>query len=379
MKKTLKLFITALFLFICIYASGQIVIEMEKDGGVYKIPCHVNGLRLKLIFDTGASSVCISGAIADMMLENGYLSKEDIKGSGQTVVADGRIVDNTIINIKELLLGGVTLSNVEAVVIHQQSAPLLLGQSAIQKLGLVSIHENQLIINQYSNSPVAAQNTLTEQEVDEYFRLAADALSSGAYELAAEYYKSLYNQRELSSYGKYRYAECLRLAKNYLGAISIYKEITPDINSFDQSTQIWAYYGIQRCYEHIGEYNSAIQYGQLALRKTTFADDHREGIIYGIALAHKELGDAYSGLRNITSEIQKYLSYMEVRATDCWDKGYKDPYLAQLYYDAYLITPTPSDQDKYIIISAAWGHARAIESAKKYYLTYTTKPTNYVY
>ena len=112
-----------IMLLMSVSAYSQTVIQMEKEGGVYKIPCEINGLRLKLIFDTGASNVCISESIALMMLENGYLTREDIKGSSTSVVADGRIVENTKINIKTLKIGGETLNNVEAVVMHQQAAP----------------------------------------------------------------------------------------------------------------------------------------------------------------------------------------------------------------------------------------------------------------
>ena len=379
MRYILKYILLTVFLFTYTFATGQVVINMEKDGGVYKIPCEVNGLRLKLIFDTGASSVCISGSIADMMLENGYLTKDDIRGSGQSIVADGRIVDNTIVNIKDLNIGGVKLSNVEAVVIHQQSAPLLLGQSAIQKLGLVSISDDKLIINEYSNAPVATQKNYSVQEIEEYFRLAKEAMNNEAFELAVEYYKILYSIDELSSYGKYRYAECLRLTDKNLEALSVYKEITSDIGSFDQETQIWVYYGMQRCCANIGDNNSAIQYGQLAIQKTTFAEGPRLGILYGIAKAYKNMGNEYQGLRTFTNEIQKYLSYMGIKATDCWDKEYKDPYLAELYYYAYLMSSSTLDFEKYTIISAAWGYALAIENAKQFYLTYTEKPQNYVY
>lgn len=237
----------------------------------------------------------------------------------------------------------------------------------------------QLIINQYSGSPVSSQSTLTDEEIDEYISLAMQAMDNEAYELAVEYCRTLYNQHALSSYGKYKYAECLRLTENYLEALTLFKEITPEINSFELDTQIWIYYGMQRCFNGIGEYASSIQYGQLALQKTTFADKHREGILYNISRAYNKLGNHYTSLRTITSEIQKYLSYMGIKATDCWDKEYKDPYLADLYYDAYLWSESSSDTEKYLIISAAWGHNRAIEKAKEYYLTYTEKPRNYVY
>ena len=104
MKSIYKyLFSLVVSLAVSIQANSQTVIQMEKDGGVYKIPCEINGLRLKLIFDTGASNVCISESIALMMLENGYLTRADIKGSSSSVVADGRIVENTKINIKTLI------------------------------------------------------------------------------------------------------------------------------------------------------------------------------------------------------------------------------------------------------------------------------------
>ena len=132
--------------FFCLNCHSQSVIQLEQDGGVYKIPCVVNGLKLKLIFDTGAANVCISQSIALMMLENDYLSAEDIKGTAQSKVADGRIVDHTIINLKKIQIGNKELSNVEAIVIDGQSVPLLLGQSALKKLGKYSISGDKLIL-----------------------------------------------------------------------------------------------------------------------------------------------------------------------------------------------------------------------------------------
>lgn len=381
MKSGLRHYLVTTFIlmFIPFLTNGQTVINMEKDGGVYKIPCEINGLRLKLIFDTGAANVCISGTIADMMLENGYLDKNDIKGSGLSQVADGRIVDNTIINIKHLKIKDIELNNVEAVVIHQQSAPLLLGQSAIQRLGRVSIQENKLIINQNENSPVTTKRSYTYEEIDNLFEQASNAMDNEAFELAVEYYGILYNLGELSAYGKYLYADCLRITGKYMEGLAIYKEASLDIQSFSTTTQIWVYYGLMICCKEIGEYNSALKYGQLALQKADFAFRSRSSLISSIASIYQKMGNKYNALKTITNEAQKYLTFMGIKATDCWDKNYKDPYLADIYHLAYLYSELSSEQDKYIIISAAWGNADAIESANKYYLTYTEKPQNYVY
>ena len=61
MKKRMmigKRFLTIFVLF-CFFLPllGQRIIIMEKDGGVYKIPCSVNGAKMKFIFDTGAATV----------------------------------------------------------------------------------------------------------------------------------------------------------------------------------------------------------------------------------------------------------------------------------------------------------------------------------
>ena len=157
MKDLRRLLSVFCFVLLALPSFAQTSIEMEEENGVYKVPCKVNGLKLKFIFDTGASSVSISSTIANMMFENGYLSEDDILGSGQTQIANGDIIDNTVINIKEIEISGMILKDVQAVVIHQQSAPLLLGQSAIQKLGKVSIVGNRLLIDQ-----IATQNPYKE-------------------------------------------------------------------------------------------------------------------------------------------------------------------------------------------------------------------------
>ena len=143
MKRFIVLLITV---FSSMFMIARVTIEMEQDGGVYKVPCVVNGLRMKFVFDTGAANVCISETMANYMLENDYLNNEDIIGTGQSSVADGRIVDHLKIRIATLEIGGMQLDNVEAIVIMGQSAPLLLGQTAIEKMGEVSIIGNISVI-----------------------------------------------------------------------------------------------------------------------------------------------------------------------------------------------------------------------------------------
>lgn len=120
--------------------TNLIVIPMKKNkGGTFTIDCMVNGLKLNFIFDTGASNVSISLTEALFMLKNGYLSKNDLKGTEYYSIANGDIQEGTVLNIRELEFGGQKLRNVKASVIKELSAPLLLGQSAISQLGKIMI------------------------------------------------------------------------------------------------------------------------------------------------------------------------------------------------------------------------------------------------
>lgn len=132
MKKSLSFL---LFLQIMLTSSSQTVIKMEKIGGVYKTPCKINGLALKFIFDTGASDVSISLTEAMFLFKNGYLTDKDVIGKMRFTDATGNVSVGTKINIRKLEFSGITLSNVEASIVHELDAPLLLGQSAMAKLG----------------------------------------------------------------------------------------------------------------------------------------------------------------------------------------------------------------------------------------------------
>lgn len=124
-------------------SGNRKIIKMQKmASNTFTVPCKVNGLPLKFIFDTGASSVSISQSEAVFMLKNGYLSEDDIVGTQQFQTASGDILEGTRIIIRKIEIGGMTLRNVEASVVHSDNAPLLLGQSVLSRLGKIQIDYN---------------------------------------------------------------------------------------------------------------------------------------------------------------------------------------------------------------------------------------------
>lgn len=150
MKTTLKI---VLFIFIsigfCSYGEERIKMNIDESG-IYTIPCEVNGLKLRFIFDTGASDVHLSLLEAAFMIKNGYITREDIIGTDTYSMADGSIEENAIVNLKEIKIGHISLKNVQACISSKINAPILLGQSAIRKMGKYTIDNDFLILHDSS-------------------------------------------------------------------------------------------------------------------------------------------------------------------------------------------------------------------------------------
>lgn len=122
-------------------------IKMTEIGGVYHLPVKINGSEMFFILDTGASSISISMAEALFLVKNYKLLKEDLKGTAEFTDATGSISEGRIINLKEVVIGDIVLQNVEASVVNNLEAPLLLGQSALTKLLKFEIdYENEMLI-----------------------------------------------------------------------------------------------------------------------------------------------------------------------------------------------------------------------------------------
>lgn len=130
-----------------------------------------------MIFDTGASNVSLSMSIAEYLLDNDYIKKEDIIGKGQAIIADGSSVDTYHLILRDIEIDGLHLYNVEASISSSQNAPLLLGQSAIQKLGNISIEGSKLIINTVRTNISAEDIATIRKEIDEALKQQKDFIA----------------------------------------------------------------------------------------------------------------------------------------------------------------------------------------------------------
>ena len=112
----------------------EFIIPYKESKGVKIIAVKVNGVGLEMIFDTGCSGTLISIAGANYLYQKGLLTENDFLGISKSMIADGSIVENMVINLKEVIIADqIFCPNVEATVSKNIDAPLLLGNEILNR------------------------------------------------------------------------------------------------------------------------------------------------------------------------------------------------------------------------------------------------------
>lgn len=127
-----------------------ISIPYREINGVKTIPVKLNGVSMDMIYDTGCSGVHMSLLELQTLYKNGKFSESDVIGSSLSQIADGSVVQNGVIILREIEIGGedgIVLPNVEASVSLNQEAPILLGNGALDKVAAVEVDNVKKTIN----------------------------------------------------------------------------------------------------------------------------------------------------------------------------------------------------------------------------------------
>lgn len=361
MNKSKSYFYIVFFVIISLITNSQLlaqtVIQMEYDRGVYKIPCYVNGARMKFILDTGASDVCLSMEMAEYLLENDYLTEDDFIGLGYSTVADGSVVDHLKLTIKDIEIGGLHIKNVPAIVIARQSVPLLMGQSALRKLGSYTINGNKLVINNYAQEGEGEKSKLLKTAKEcmdkEYY-----ALAISNYEQAQKISQLGYADMEHLAWCykcENKYKECFEICKKWL---SLYESL--NIRNFNSSI----YELTWRCNYYFGHYEQALIYKQK--RMLTRSSD---ATLEMLAWDQEHLGDIYFYLTRYKDAITSFnASITNMRNF----KQEKDEFpvikdnnlLACSYFGlcrCYRMQGNKKDFKKFLELAKKCGHEQAIK------------------
>ena len=131
-------------------SSDVIVVPYEEMGGVKLIPIKLNGITLNMIYDTGCSGLHLSQNELIYLAKNGKIDASDIEGTTLSRIADGSVVENLSVNIREIEVGGekgIILRDVMASVSQNLDAPVLLGNGVMDAFASVEVDNIDRTIN----------------------------------------------------------------------------------------------------------------------------------------------------------------------------------------------------------------------------------------
>lgn len=344
---------------------GQIFINMEQDGGLYKVPCSVNGVKMKFIFDTGASAVSLSKSMATYMEDNGFLKKSDYLGKSQSQIADGSVVSVDVVNLKDFEIGGLHLKDVVATVKDGQNVPLLMGQSAIEKLGRISIEGNRLIIHNYTLKLSASEQASLRENIRNAYR-------SGNFALGIDSIEKLRLGAKFVDEDYYYYVATLFAQHEFEKVLEVYSDWK------SMGPKSYPFY-CERVLTIAGDTFSVINRPTDALKayqeSLSYADNYSIAYIYMmIADCHYELDRKMDMENNLKKGLSAQYSLIDCSIADVLAGKIKDETLGGLYFRYALyedhFTGDFSQAVTYMKLSAKCGDQRAIDYCFKNGINY---------
>lgn len=124
----------------------------DEGNNIITVPVTINGMGVKMIYDTGASMTTISLQEALYLAKHGELDENDVQGVMNFKLADGSEYQNLIITLRELTIGNkITLYDTQASVVLNQEAPLLLGGSVFKEFREISVDRKEKVLKFYKN------------------------------------------------------------------------------------------------------------------------------------------------------------------------------------------------------------------------------------
>lgn len=352
-------------------ANSQTVVIMEKVGGVYTVPCAINGLKTKMVFDTGASNVSLSLNFANKLYRSGQLQSKDFKGLGKSLTASGHIIENMSLNIRSLTIAGITLKNVDAIIIKAQNAPLLLGQSAIQRLGKITLTGNKLFIEHREIPDAALEQTRRQVE---------NEINSQNYNRAIELLKNI----EVD--GKLNATDLLSLIISYIGIGDFDKSLIYGnswIELYGQSNlkhknDVYYYLGIS--YMNLGSYPEADKRFAEAIKITSTGPINLTSPTTSLLLSQYYSQKACNYLKAKEYELSKesfdIATQYRIRglgytATDLTEGYVKDSQIGKWLYSISQISAVfikdEEAAETYILLSAMCDYPEALSACKSIY------------
>lgn len=103
-------------------------VKLNEDNGVYTLSVRFGTISKIFVLDSGAAEITISNTFENELIKNGSIKKEDYLPDALYKIADGSIINQRRVIIKDLTIGDFKLKNITAS-IGNENTPLLLGKN----------------------------------------------------------------------------------------------------------------------------------------------------------------------------------------------------------------------------------------------------------
>lgn len=120
-------------------------IALTDNYGTYTLPVNIGGIINHFTLDTGASETTINSKLEKKLISNGAIKKENYLADGLYRIADGSIISQRRLILKEVVIGDLVIKNL-IVSVGNSNSPLLLGRNFLDKFNNWSIdNESKLL------------------------------------------------------------------------------------------------------------------------------------------------------------------------------------------------------------------------------------------
>jgi gag-polyprotein putative aspartyl protease len=139
-------------------------IEPAKVEQITIAPCDVNRTSMKFEIDTLSMTVRISAIEALALYKSNELKQANLRMPELYNLEEKQITDGMRINLQQIKIGSLLLTNVDALVVKDQATSIILGKNILLKTGKISIVNNNFKFSNVTEPYLPIKIDMTDDE-----------------------------------------------------------------------------------------------------------------------------------------------------------------------------------------------------------------------
>lgn len=309
-RKTIILTLLIAFLLPCITDAQTVIPVCKEADGKYSVEASLNGVRVRTYYAEENWFASVSSTTYLFLTENGYIANADVKGMTTLKMPGGSTTKAGSFVIRSLRMGNVIVKDLPAFVIAKQNVPLIIGSSAFDCFGEVTLMDDRLIIND-ADELIEPEPELSLSRTDS-LRLAIQThMDAKEYPEARKAFEELAAVEELSMFNEYRYICLLNILKDDKAAIMHSEKWLSAYGGKAQNLDFWVYDALGDAYSNLGKaaeavesYEAAVQtyYAMFETNEKNIRRGGRKDETLGYTLY--ALGRQYANMKNLKKAEQ---------------------------------------------------------------------------